>query len=152
MGDDKYTCLKLESQLCFPLYACSKEIIRRYKPYLDELDLTYTQYITMMVLWERGSVSVKELGEALYLDSGTLTPLLKKMEECGWLIRCRCKVDERVVYVSLTDEGWAMREKLKDIPEKMGGCVSMDPEDAKRLYELLYQLLNLMSDDADAHC
>ena len=95
MGDDKYTCLKLESQLCFPLYACSKEIIRRYKPYLDELDLTYTQYITMMALWEHHEMNVKELGRCLYLDSGTLTPVLKKLESKGYLLRSRSREDER---------------------------------------------------------
>ena len=84
---EKYEGLKLENQLCFPLYACSREIVKKYKPYLDELDLTYTQYITMLVLWEQGQINVKELGECLYLDSGTLTPLLKKLEMKGWVTR-----------------------------------------------------------------
>ena len=88
--DGKYDCLKLKNQLCFPLYACSKEIVRRYKPYLDKIDLTYTQYITMMVLWEMGQVSVKELGEKLMLDSGTLTPVLKKLEQSSGVPRPPC--------------------------------------------------------------
>ena len=146
MGDDKYTCLKLESQLCFPLYACSKEIIRRYKPYLDELDLTYTQYITMMVLWERGSVSVKELGEALYLDSGTLTPLLKKLENKGYIKRSRSKEDERNLIVTLTDKGWELREEMLSIPRSMASCVDLEPQEAADLYRLLYKVLGVQTE------
>ena len=149
---EEYPQLKLDSQLCFPLYACARRVIGAYTPLLKPLGLTYTQYLVMMELWEKGKEKVGDLCHRLYLDCGTVTPMLKKMEESGWLTRCRCKVDERVVYVSLTEEGWAMREKLKNIPEQMGGCVSMDPEDAKRLYELLYELLNVMSDDADVRC
>ena len=93
---DKYDALKLENQLCFPLYACSKEIVRKYKPFLDELDLTYTQYIAMMVLWEHRQISVKDMGALLYLDSGTLTPVLKKLEQKGYLVRARDSEDERV--------------------------------------------------------
>lgn len=150
----EYTQLKLDNQLCFPLYAAARRVVNEYNPLLKPYGLTYTQYIALLALWEteNGKAKVGDLGRRLYLDCGTLTPLLKKMEESGWLTRCRCKVDERVVYVSLTEEGWAMREKLKNIPEQMGGCVSMDPEDAKRLYELLYELLNVMSDDADVRC
>ena len=102
--DPKYDCLRLDSQLCFPLYACSKEIIRRYKPLLDELDLTYTQYITMLVLWEHKSLTAKELGRILYLDSGTLTPLLKKLENKGLLTRKRSDADERNLIVTVTEE------------------------------------------------
>ena len=115
--DNKYDALKLSNQLCFPLYACARETIKRYKPYLDELDLTYTQYITMMVLWERKSVTVKELGTALYLDSGTLTPLLKKMEVKGLLSRRRSSDDERNLIVSLTEKGEQLREQAVE------GCV-----------------------------
>ena len=103
--DHKYDCLKLENQLCFPLYACSKEIIRRYKPFLDELDLTYTQYLAMMVMWDRGEMNVKHLGECLYLDSGTLTPVLKKLESKGYVIRSRSREDERNLIVTITDKG-----------------------------------------------
>ena len=99
---NEFDTLKLENQLCFPLYACSREIVKKYKPYLDELDLTYTQYITMMVMWERKQINVKELGECLFLDSGTLTPLLKKLEQKGWVTRQRAKSDERVLIVTLT--------------------------------------------------
>ena len=139
--EEKYNALLLERQLCFPLYACARETIKLYKPFLDELDLTYTQYITMMVLWEREAVSVKELGEALYLDSGTLTPLLKKMEAKGLLSRRRSPEDERSLIVSLTDAGRAMRDKAVDIPKKMSRCVSLEPEEALELYRLLYKLL-----------
>ena len=115
---EKYDALKLEKQLCFPLYAVSKEIVKKYKPYLDELDLTYTQYITMMVMWEHKEMNVKELGEHLYLDSGTLTPVLKKLEQKGWVKRNRAKEDERVLIVTLTAEGEKLRDKAVEIPQK----------------------------------
>ncbi len=107
-----YDELKLQNQLCFPLYACSKEIIRAYKPFLDELDLTYTQYITMMVLWEKKEMNVKTLGENLFLDSGTLTPVLKKLEAKGLLKRNRSKDDERNLLVTITSEGEALSFKF----------------------------------------
>ncbi len=136
--------LKLENQLCFPLYACSKEIVRRYKPYLDELDLTYTQYITMMVLWEEDEINVKELGKKLYLDSGTLTPLLKKLEAKKYITRTRSKEDERNLVVKITGKGKALREKACEIPAKVGSCVKLSEEKAKLLYETLYQILDSM--------
>ena len=139
--DKNYDALKLERQLCFPLYACARETIKQYKPYLDELDLTYTQYIAMMVLWEKESVTVKELGEALYLDSGTLTPLLKKMEAKGLIRRRRSEQDERSLIVSLTEEGMALRERALDVPHQMASCVRLEPEEAQELYRLLYKLL-----------
>ena len=108
---DKYEVLKLENQICFPLYACSKEIVKRYTPFLEEIDLTYTQYITMMVLCERKEISVKELGEYLYLDSGTLTPVLKKLEQKGYVSRARDTHDERVLNVTITEDGEALKEK-----------------------------------------
>ncbi len=138
--------LKLENQICFPLYACSKEIIRRYKPYLDELNLTYTQYITMIVLWEKKSQSVKELGEVLFLDSGTLTPVLKKLEAKGYLTRTRSMEDERSLIVTITKKGEDLKTKAAGIPKRLGECVNMKPEDAEKLYELLYTLLKLISD------
>ena len=138
---DKYDVLKLENQLCFPLYACSKEIVRRYKPYLDEVDLTYTQYITMMVLWEHQSMNVKQMGDYLFLDSGTLTPVLKKLEQKGYLTRCRDQKDERVLNVCITEEGMALREKAVEIPMKMGQCFSMTQEEAKTLHSLLHRIL-----------
>lgn len=138
---DKYDVLKLDNQICFPLYACAKEVVRQYKPYLDELDLTYTQYIALMVLWEKGSVSVKELGERLYLDSGTLTPLLKNLEKKGYVTRSRSKEDERVLVVQLTQKGMDLREKAVEIPMKVGSCMAVSPEDAKTLYTLLHKIL-----------
>ncbi|MCR5343852.1 MULTISPECIES: MarR family winged helix-turn-helix transcriptional regulator [unclassified Butyrivibrio] len=142
MGCDNYDSLKLENQLCFPLYACSKEIIRAYKPFLDKVDLTYTQYITMMVLWEKKEMNVKTLGEYLYLDSGTLTPVLKKLESKGYLKRTRSKSDERNLLVSITKEGEALKEKAKEIPAKIGSCVKLSEKDAKELYRLLYMVID----------
>ena len=139
--DKKYDALKLENQLCFPLYACSREIIKQYKPFLDEIDLTNTQYIAMMVLWEKESVTVKELGEALYLDSGTLTPLLKKMEAKGLITRRRSEEDERSLIVRLTAEGEALKDQALAVPYKMSGCVRLEPEEAQDLYRILYKLL-----------
>ena len=135
---DKYDCLKLKSQLCFPLYACSKEIIRRYKPFLDRFDLTYTQYITMMALWENESMNVRELGLQLFLDSGTLTPVLKKLESKGYLERKRSREDERNLIVSVTEKGWKLREEALSIPDAMSSCVNLEPEEAEELYRLLY--------------
>lgn len=140
--DKNYDALKLENQLCFPLYACSKEIVRKYKPYLDELDLTYTQYITMIALWENGEINVKELGEKLYLDSGTLTPLLKKLEGKGYITRERSKTDERNLIVRLTSSGESLKSKAAEVPKKVGACVNIDPEKAKMLGETLYEILN----------
>ena len=140
--NNKYDALKLGVQLCFPLYACAKETIRLYKPYLDELDLTYTQYITMLVLWEHEKLTVKELGKKLYLDSGTLTPLLKKLEAKGLLKRERSKEDERNLFISLTEEGLAMKDKALHIPHDMAECVELDMEERVVLYRLLYKLLS----------
>ena len=136
-----YESLRLENQLCFPLYAGSKEIVRRYKPFLDELDLTYTQYIVMMVLWEKRQMTMGALGRELYLDSGTLTPLLKKMEAKGYITRERMEEDERSVCISLTDKGDALKDEAVKIPEKMQGCFDLEPEEAAELYRLLYKLL-----------
>ena len=112
---DRYDVLKLDRQLCFPLYACSREMIKEYKPYLDKLDLTYTQYITMMVLWEKKSINVKALGDQLYLDSGTLTPLLKKLEAKGLVTRKRSSEDERNLIISITEAGEALKEQAVTI-------------------------------------
>lgn len=136
-----YEELKLKNQLCFPLYACSKEIVRKYKPFLDEIDLTYTQYITMMVLWEQKVINVKSLGEYLYLDSGTLTPVLKKLEKKGYLSRQRVKDDERNLCISITEEGEALQERAVTIPKQISKCVDLKPEEAGELYRLLYQIL-----------
>ncbi len=138
---NKYDSLRLENQLCFPIYAAGKEIVKRYHPILDELDLTYTQYITMMVLWQTDGISVKELGDKLFLDSGTLTPLLKSMEKKGYVKRCRSEEDERRVLVYLTDEGRDLRESALAVPEQVGKCVNLTPEEAVQLYKLLYKFL-----------
>ena len=141
MNKTKYAALKLENQLCFPLYACAKEIVRAYKPYLDELNLTYTQYITMMVLWEKKTLTSKELGNDLFLDSGTLTPLLKKMEAKGLLRRRRSEEDERNLVVTITETGERLREKAIEIPGKIARCANLDPEEAAELYRILYKVL-----------
>ncbi len=136
-----YEKLKLENQLCFPLYACSREIIRRYKPFLDEIGLTYTQYIAMMVLWERKQVTVKKMGELLYLDSGTLTPLLKKMEAAGLLRRSRAREDERSVIIELSEKGEKLKDQAVTIPDRMFQCIPVNEEESRDLYRLLYQIL-----------
>ena len=141
MSLNKYDALKLDNQLCFPLYAASREVIKRYRPYLDEIDITYTQYITMMVFWEKKEINVKELGKLLFLDSGTLTPVLKSLEAKGYVHRYRSKEDERVLMVEITDEGEALKEKAAEIPAKVGGCVALKPEEAKQLYTLLQKVL-----------
>lgn len=133
--------LKLENQLCFPLYAAARQVVSLYTPYLKELGLTYTQYIVFLVLWEGDGIPVGELGRRLYLDNGTLTPLLKKLESAGYLTRSRDKDDERVVTVTLTESGQALKEKAKDIPLKIGSCIKLKEEEAQGLYILLYQLL-----------
>lgn len=133
--------LKLENQLCFPLYACAKEVVRRYKPFLDALDLTYTQYIAMLVLWEHREVSAKVLGQHLYLDSGTLTPLLKKLEQKHYITRRRDANDERNLLISLTPQGMALREQALEVPKKMCACMALPKEEADALGELLRKLL-----------
>ena len=141
-----YPQLKLDSQLCFPLYACARKVTNAYNPLLKPLGLTYTQYLVMLELWEKGEEKVGDLCHRLYLDCGTITPMLKKMEESGWLTRCRCKVDERCVYVALTEKGRALREEVKDIPAKVGECISLPQEDAYQLYRLLHKLLDSMEE------
>lgn len=144
-----YEQLKLENQVCFPLYACSREVIRLYKPFLDEIGLTYTQYIAMMVLWERKQVTVKILGELLYLDSGTLTPLLKKMEAAGLLIRSRDKEDERSVLVELTEAGEKLKDRAAVIPQRIASCIPLNKEDFSDLYRLLYLILGQTGRNAE---
>ena len=136
-----YNSLKIENQLCFPLYVCSKEVVRKYKPFLDKLDLTYTQYITMMILWEEKNISVKDIGNRLYLDSGTLTPLLKKLEGKGYVIRNRDNNDERNVIISITDKGLDLKKDALNIPINVGKCINLDENDAKELYRILYKII-----------
>lgn len=143
MSLEGYEQLKLKNQLCFPLYAAAKEVVRKYKPYLDELDLTYTQYITMMVLWENESMNVKELGSMLYLDSGTLTPLLKKLEAKGYISRTRCKEDERNLIIEITPSGEALKEKAAKIPKEMEEkWVNITKDEIRVIYKALYTLLS----------
>lgn len=140
--DKKYEVLKLENQLCFPMYLCAKEIQRRYTPFLDAINLTYTQYVVMMYFWEHGSSNVKTIGKALLLDPSTLTPLLKKLEAKGFLTRTRSERDERNLIVTLTDEGDALRDRALDIPAKMGECLALSKEETVTLYQILYKVLH----------
>ncbi len=137
-----YDKLKLENQLCFPLYACSKEIIKKYKPYLDPLGITYTQYIALMALWEEDNITVKDLGKKLFLDSGTLTPLFKKMESQNLVVRQRSSDDERNVYIRLTEEGKNLRDKALDIPNRIGSCIDLPMEEIVQLQKSLQKLLD----------
>ena len=139
--DSKYDSLCLKNQLCFPLYVCAKEVIRRYKPLLDELDLTYTQYVVMMYMWEKRFGNVKEIGNALLLDSGTLTPLLKKLEAKGFITRVRSKVDERNLEIEITKEGMALRDKALTVPAEMSKCVALTKEEAETLCRLIHKVL-----------
>ncbi|MCM1173362.1 MAG: MarR family transcriptional regulator [Clostridium sp.] len=143
--DNQYEGLKLENQLCFPLYAASREVIKQYRPYLDKLGITYTQYIAMMVLWEEKKISARELGKKLFLDSGTLTPVMKSLETKGYVKRYRSLEDERVLMVEITENGEALKEKVKDVPEKVAGCVKLDTQEALQLYTLLYKVLDTFS-------
>ena len=138
--------LKLEKQLCFPMYACAKEIVRRYRPYLDELGITYTQYITMMVMWEHEKIISTDLSAYLHLDYGTLTPVLKKLETMGMVKRKRSAKDERLLEIELTDTGRGLREKAGHIPGKMSGLLGLSAKEAKTLYDLLYKTLAYMEE------
>jgi DNA-binding MarR family transcriptional regulator len=139
---DYHEAMKLSNQLCFPLYAASRNVISLYTPYLKPLGLTYTQYIVFLALWEKDGVPVGELCEKLMLDNGTLSPLLKKMQTEGYIERTRSKEDDRVVVITLTEAGRALQEKAKDVPAKVAGCVDLPPEKAQTLYTLLYELLD----------
>ena len=140
-----YERLKLKNQLCFPLYAASREIIKKYRLPLEALDLTYTQYVAMMVFWEEKKISVKQLGKKLYLDSGTLTPVLKSLESKGYVKRYRCAEDERVLTVEITPAGEALKDRAVAVPAEVGCCVDLSPEEAGTLYTLLYKLLDQLS-------
>ena len=146
MSDDD--ALKLDRQLCFPLYAAARKMIRAYRPYLDTLGLTYTQYITILVLWERHAVTVKELGGILFLDSGTLTPLLKELEKKELVTRTRNRRDERVLDVTLTERGAALKAQAALIPGKMTSCARLSPDEAAFLHKILYVILEEAEDDA----
>lgn len=146
-----YDQLKLENQLCFPLYAVSKMTTRLYKPLLEPYELTYTQYITLLSLWENDGVTVNQLGMTLFLDSGTLTPLLKKLESRGIITKVRNPEDERTVHVHLTDKGWQLREALKDVPTKLAQCLDLPMNDIISLHRILHQMLKKqIEDDCEA--
>ncbi|MGX8693063.1 MAG: MarR family winged helix-turn-helix transcriptional regulator [Clostridia bacterium] len=147
MDDHKYDALKLDHQLCFPLYAAAKETVKLYRPLLDKLNLTYTQYIAMLVFWEHKKMNVKELGKKLYLDSGTLTPVLKSLEAKGYVRRYRSKEDERVLLVEVTDAGRALREEALSIPGELASHVVFDQEECLTLYRLLYKLLSALGEE-----
>ncbi len=152
MDDDKKIIISredmllLNNQLCFSLYVASKELIRKYKPLLMELDLTYTGYITMIALWEHDNIKVKDLGERLFLDSGTLTPLLKKLEKKGYIKRNRSSSDERIVYIKLTEEGRALREKALEMPEKLAFSTNTSMEDLIYLRDKTHEFLAKMQE------
>ena len=140
-GYDYREAMRLENQLCFPLYAAARKVTGLYAPWLKELGLTYTQYVAMLVLWEADGVAVGELCERLMLDNGTVSPMLKKMEEAGWVRRERSESDERVVVVTLTEEGRALQRSAAEVPLRVGECIKLEPEKTKALYDLLYELL-----------
>ena len=142
MGYDYKEAMKLENQLCFPLYAAARQVVNMYTPVLKPLGLTYTQYLVFLVLWEKDGIPVGEICERLMLDNGTLSPLLKKMEKAGYIVRERSKEDDRVVVITLTKEGRALQKKAKDVPLQVGNCVALPMEKAHELYGLLYDLLS----------
>ena len=142
MEYDEREAMKLANQLCFPLYAAARNVTGLYTPWLKPVGLTYTQYIVFLVLWEKDGIPVSEIGDKLMLDNGTLSPLLKKLEQAGYLVRRRSSEDERVVMITLTEQGKALQEKVKDIPLKVGGCINLSPEKARMLYTLLYELID----------
>ena len=134
---DKYDCIRLRNQICFPLYACAKEVVRQYRKPLEKLGLTYTQYVVMMVLWEFGGMTEGELGRKIYLDSGTLTPLLKRMEKQGYITRTRPETNERQLFVELTAEGQVLKDKATAVPCEMNGCLKLTQEETLQLKKLL---------------
>ena len=140
----EYESLKLCNQVCFPLYACSKELVRQYGPYLQELGLTYTQYLVMMVLWEKQTVSSRELAECVRLDYGTLTPVLKRLEQAGYPQRTRAREDERLLTLALTERGKDLRDKAVSVPPAVAECMGLTPEEFRALYMLTYKALRHM--------
>ena len=138
---EEFDDLKIENQICFPLYACSKEIIKKYKPLLDKYDLTYTQYLVMMIMWDKKQINVKELGKCLYLDSGTLTPVLKKLENKGYVERNRSEEDERNLIVSISKKGEGLKKDIKEVPTKMGESLVLTIDEVGTLYKILYKIL-----------
>ena len=142
MEYEYHEAMKLANQLCFPLYAASRHVISLYTPWLKPLGLTYTQYIVLLVLWEQDGCTVGSLCERLMLDNGTLSPLLKKLQQAGYVERTRSETDDRVVVVTLTEKGRALQEDAKEIPAQVASCIDLPPEKAQTLYTLLYELLD----------
>ena len=147
--ENTYDCLKLNNQVCFPLYACSKELVRQYSPYLKQLGLTYTQYIVMMVMWEKESISSRELARLTHLDYGTLTPVLKRLENSNYLTRHRMKEDERLLLLQITEEGKDLKEKAVDIPPSIAKCTGLTMDEFETLYKLTYKALTYMETNSN---
>ncbi len=143
-NDARYEGIRLCNQICFPLYACAKEVIRQYRRPLEALDLTYTQYIVMMVLWERGDMTESALGHTVRLDSGTLTPLLKRLEKQGLIVRTRPQSNERKLFLSLTEKGMALKEQALNVPGQMHGCIDLPADELMQLKYLLDKALSRM--------
>ena len=144
MDNHRYDALKLQNQVCFPLYACTKELIRQYGPYLKKCGLTYTQYIVMMVLWEKETVSSRELADCLHLDYGTLTPVLKCLSQAGYLHRERSDEDERLLKLTLTESGRELRNRAVSIPPAIAGRMGLTMDEFRTLYALTYKALRYM--------
>ena len=134
---NKYDSIRLENQICFPLYTCAKEVIRQYRKPLERLGLTYTQYVVMMVLWEFGGMTEGELGRKVYLDSGTLAPLLKRMEKQGYITRIRPETNERKLLIELTAAGAALKDQATAVPCEMEGCLKLEPDELLHLKRIL---------------
>lgn len=149
---DKYESLKLDNQICFPLYACAKEVVRQYRKPLEELNLTYTQYLVMMVFWEHGGMTEKELGERVKLDSGTLAPLLKRLEKQGLVSRIRPETNERKLYITLTPQGEQLKRKALSVPDAMRGFLNLSQDERKQLKALLDKALNMMESSEGRSC
>ena len=146
-ADQSYESIRLDNQLCFSLYACAKEVIRRYRKPLEALNLTYTQYVVMMALWEYGGMTERELGRKVCLDSGTLAPLLKRLDRLGYIQRVRPDHDERTLFMSLTEEGEALKERALAVPRAMQGCLPLEPDELMQLKRLLDKALHGMEED-----
>ena len=142
MEQDFHETMKLGNQLCFPLYAAARNVIGLYTPWLKPLGLTYTQYLVFLALWEEDALTVGELCDRLMLDNGTLSPLLKKLQQAGYVERKRSEEDDRVVVITLTEAGRALQEKAKNVPAGVASCIDLPPEKAQALYALLYELLD----------
>lgn len=142
MGQDYHDQMKLANQVCFPLYAAARSVVGLYTPFLKPLGLTYTQYLVLLILWEKDGITVGEICDRLMLDNGTVSPLLKKMQQAGHVEKKRSEEDDRVVIVTLTDEGRALQEKAREVPEKVGQCIDLETDKVRYLYSLLYALID----------